>query len=53
VAHAKDPSSKEEQDNEAFDDLTIHAMKEYFHVQDRGILLKYLRDSMVSVAKQC
>jgi hypothetical protein len=50
VAHV-DPS-KEEQNKVAFDDSTIQAMKEYFHVQDRDVLLKYLRDTMVSAAER-
>jgi hypothetical protein len=29
-------------------DATIEVMKGYFHVQDRDVLLKYLRDTLVS-----
>lgn len=30
------------------DDTTIQLMESYFHVQDREVLLKYLKDTMVS-----
>jgi hypothetical protein len=33
----------------AFDDTTIEQMGAYFHVQDREVLLRYLRDVMISV----
>jgi hypothetical protein len=46
-----DPS-KEEQSKVAFDDSTIQAMKEYFHLQDRDVLLKYLRDTVISAAER-
>jgi hypothetical protein len=49
---ARTDPSKEEQNKVAFDDSTIQAMKEYFHVQDRDVLLKYLRDTMVTAAER-
>jgi hypothetical protein len=34
--------------NSLLDETTIEVMQKYFHVQDRGILLKYVRDSLIS-----
>lgn len=31
-----------------FNETTIEVMKGYFHVQDRDVLLKYLRDTLAS-----
>ena len=44
-----DARNEEESDSKAvFDDRTLQSMEDYFHVQDRDVLLKYLRDTLVS-----
>jgi len=30
-----------------FDDSTVQTMEKYFHIQDRDVLLKYLRDTLL------
>jgi hypothetical protein len=47
---ARAEPSRKEPTSAAFDDSTIQAMKEYFHVQDRDVLLKYLSDTTASAA---
>jgi hypothetical protein len=52
LAHAEDANIEEESSFAVFDDSTIHAMKEYFHVQERNVLLKYLRFNDVAIEQR-
>lgn len=38
--------------NAIFDDRTLQSMEDYFHVQDRDVLIKYLRDTMASAIER-
>jgi hypothetical protein len=43
-------SSANDKTEVLFSETTIEGMEEYFHVHDRDVLLKYLRDTMVASA---
>lgn len=44
----KDSSANDSKTEALFSETTIEGMEEYFHVHDRDVLLKYLRDTMVA-----
>lgn len=46
------PTRERKSADSVFDEGTIRVMEEYFHVQDRDVLLKYLRDTMLSEANR-
>jgi hypothetical protein len=44
----KSSDASERKNDSPVSDETIEVMKGYFHVQDRDVLLKYLRDTLVT-----
>jgi hypothetical protein len=44
----KETSNPDQPSKNILDDITIQLMESYFHVQDREVLLKYLKDTAFS-----
>jgi hypothetical protein len=46
----EDGNAQDHKNDSFLDETTVEAMQEYFHVLDRDILLKYVRDTLLSAS---